>query len=136
MGRGGRVLQHACTHPDLHKHTTSQYLLILPPPQTFLRSFKPADLTLEEAGSRLRQALDKVRAWIMLSSCHICVPVSLFAFCSILSPCHSTHHPIKQLCTQPNLTPIKLSSPSYSSLPLTLFSPKLHHITCYHIIMF
>ena len=31
-----------------------------PPPQTFLRSLKPADLTLEAAGSRLRQALDRV----------------------------------------------------------------------------
>ena len=50
--------QHSQAHTTQHRRR-----LICPsssPPQTFLRSLKPADLTLEEAGSRLRQALDRV----------------------------------------------------------------------------
>ena len=52
--------QHSQAHTTQHRRRLI-CLSSSPPPQTFLRSLKPADLTLEEAGSRLRQALDKVR---------------------------------------------------------------------------
>ena len=138
MWRGGRVLQHACTHPDLHKHTTSQYLLIPPPPQTFLRSLKPADLTLEEAGSRLRQALDKVRAWVMLSSCHICVPVTCQSVCFLfhpftlsLTPSHScVHNPTSHpSCCQ--VHPIHHGTSTHSLLHKT----PPHHMLSYNYVV-
>ena len=76
------------------------------PPQTFLRSLKPADLTLEEAGSRLRQALDRVShtndihqrttqsvslpTSVNLSTCRVLIALCLLCV-PILSP-HMSHY--------------------------------------------
>ena len=96
--------QHSQAHTTQHRRR-----LICPsssPPQTFLRSLKPADLTLEEAGSRLRQALDRVShtndihqrttqcvslpTSVNLSTCQVLIAV--FVVCPHSVPSHVTLH--------------------------------------------
>ena len=97
--------QHSQTHTTQHRRrlTCSSSS---PPPQTFLRSLKPAPLTLEKAGSRLRQALDRVShtkdihqrttqsvslpASVNLSACQVLIAV--FVVCPHSVPHNVTLH--------------------------------------------
>ena len=104
--------QHSQAHTTQHRRR-----LICPssspPPQTFLRSLKPADLTLEEAGSRLRQALDRVShtndihqrttqsvslpTSVNLSACRVLITVFVVCPHSVPSQCHTTLLPVSLL---------------------------------------
>ena len=54
---------------------------VCPIPQDFLKAFHPVDYTLEEASSRLRQALDKVCVGVWVCHTYMCVWVCHTCMC-------------------------------------------------------
>ena len=104
--------QHSQTHTIQHRRRLT-CPSSSPPPQTFLRSLQPADLTLEEAGSRLRQALDRVShtkdihqrttqsvslpTSVNLSTCQVLIAVFVVYPHSVPSQCHTTLLPVTLL---------------------------------------
>ena len=114
MGWGSCVCWGMYWWMGVHNHSNF-HLSFTPPPQSFLHSFKPADLTLEEAGSRLRQALDKVRhtqhplqsyvhtysVCVTACTCHLSarhVTQRCNVFNSVTPQCHTTQLTVTQAC--------------------------------------
>ena len=107
-------IQHSQAHTTQHRRRL--ICSSSSPPQTFLRSLKPADLTLEEAGSRLRQALDRVShtndihqrttqstalpTSVNLSTCQVWIAVFVVYPHSVPSQCHTTQLPVSLLYSQ------------------------------------